>query len=134
MLSTGMYSEMAVLNSSNGQWINRLASNTLSVHYGITVYDIDADGHLDLLTNDGDHDNHNFTDVFDLVTGQLKAQLYLGNYNATQPYDNKWSPLVADIYPNGNNADGSPRMEIITGANTSRTYNLYHISCLPIDF
>ena len=118
---TGMYSEMCVLNSSNGQWINRLASNTLSAHYGITVYDIDADGHLELLTNDGDHDNHNFTDVYDLVTGQLDAQLYLGNFNSTMPYDNKWSPLVADIYPNGNNADGSPRMEIITGANTSRT-------------
>ena len=118
---TGMYSEMCVLNSSNGQWINRLATNTLSAHYGITVYDIDADGHLELLTNDGDHDNHNFTDVFDLVTGQLDAQLYLGNFNSTQPYDNKWAPLVADIYPNGNNADGSPRMEIITGANTTRT-------------
>ncbi len=132
---TGMYSEMSVLNSSNGQWINHFSSNTLSVHYGITVYDIDADGHLDLLTNDGDHDNHNSTDIYDLVTGQLKAQLPLGNYNSTMPYDNKWAPLVADIYPNGNNPDGSPRMEIITGANTSRTttYTSYPACLLIFD-
>jgi uncharacterized repeat protein (TIGR02543 family) len=132
---TGMYNEMSTLNSSNGQWINHFSSNTLSVHYGITVYDIDADGHLDLLTNDGDHDNQNYTDIFDLVTGQLKAQLPLGNYNNTQPYDNKWAPLVADIYPNGNNPDGSPRMEIITGANTSRTttYTTYPACLLIFD-
>ena len=84
---TGMYSEMSVLNSTNGQWINHLASTgaelpptgVMSVHYGITVYDIDADGHLELLCNDGDHDDNNHTDVYDLVTGQLDAQLYLGN-------------------------------------------------------
>ena len=128
---TGMYSEMSILNSTNGQWINHLGNNMMlpngtvvsgqrmSVHYGTTVYDIDADGHLELLTNDGDHDDDNFADIFDLVTGQLKAELYLGNYNSTQPYDEKWAPLVADIYPNGNNPDGSPRMEIITGANTT---------------
>ena len=126
---TGMYSEMSILNSTNGQWINHLTSTgteipappngRMSVHYGVTVYDIDADGHLELLTNDGDHDDNNATDIYDLVTGQLKAELPLGNYNSTQPYDEKWAPLVADIYPNGNNLDGSPRMEIITGANTT---------------
>jgi hypothetical protein len=44
-------------------------------------------------------------------------------------------PLVADIYPNGNNADGSPRMEIITGANTSRTttYTSYPACLLIFD-
>lgn len=140
---SGMYSEMSILNSSNGQWLNHLTSTgaespprgTMSVHYGITVYDIDADGHQELLCSDGDHDDNNNTDVYDLVTGQLKAQLYLGNFNSTQPYDNKWSPLVADIYPNGNNPDGSPRMEIITGANTSRTttYTSYPACLLIFD-
>ena len=53
---------------------------------------------------------------------------------ARMPYDNKWAPLVADIYPNGNNADGSPRMEIITGANTSRTTTYTSFPAVSIDF
>ena len=137
---TGMYSEMSILNSTNGQWINHLTSTgqelaprgVMSVHYGVTVYDIDGDGHQELLTNDGDHDDNNATDIYDLVTGQLKAQLPLGNFNSTQPYDNKWAPLVADIYSNGNNADGSPRLEIITGANTTRPPGTTNTACLLI--
>src|SRR4030067_1406154 len=65
----------------------------MSVHYGITVYDIDGDGNLELLCNDGDHDNDPYTDVFDLTTGALEAQLPLAGG------DTKWSPLVADINP-----------------------------------
>jgi len=89
----GMYREMNVLNSANGEWINRVNDSAMSVHYGVTVYDIDGDGHLELLCNDGDHDDDPYTDVYDLVTGARKAQLsLLGG-------DSKWSPLVADIDP-----------------------------------
>ncbi|MGQ9680720.1 MAG: InlB B-repeat-containing protein [Candidatus Bathyarchaeia archaeon] len=116
----GMYHEMNVLNSTNGEWIYRWQHNAMSVHYGFVVYDIDADGNLELLCSDGDHDNDPYVDIFDLTTGQLDAELYLGHYSSTQPYDEKWGPLVADIYDNGNNPDGTPRMEIITGANTTR--------------
>ena len=89
----GMYREMNILNSANGEWINRISDNLMSVHYGITVYDIDGDGHLELLCNDGDHDDDAFTDVYDLVTGVREAQLSLSGG------DTKWSPLVADIDP-----------------------------------
>ncbi|MBS7631721.1 VCBS repeat-containing protein, partial [Candidatus Bathyarchaeota archaeon] len=116
----GMYREMNVLNSTNGEWIYRWQSSAMSVHYGFVVHDIDADGNLELLCSDGDHDNDPYIDIFDLTTGQLDAELYLGHYTPTQPYDEKWGPLVADIYDNGNNPDGTPRMEIITGANTTR--------------
>jgi hypothetical protein len=117
----GMYSEMTVLNSSNGEWISHFSHNNMSVHYGFTVYDIDGDGHLELLCNDGDHDDQPYTDVFDLVTGQMEAQLYhFGqelcddeNYLDGSEFNHllgtsKWSPLVADINPN------HPGMEIIS--------------------
>lgn len=131
----GMYGEMNILNSTNGEMIKKWSynNNNMSVHYGFTVYDIDADGNLELLCNDGDHDNNNYTDVIDLITGRYDAELYLGNYNSTQPYDNKWSPLVANIYENGNNADGSPRMEIITGANTTTLTGANSASLLVFD-
>ncbi|NLB75962.1 MAG: hypothetical protein GX799_05775 [Crenarchaeota archaeon] len=54
----------------------------MSAYYKIAVYDIDADGHPELLTNGGDHVDDPFTDVYDLVTGQLKAQPPLGNFNS----------------------------------------------------
>ena len=47
-----------------------MASRDMSVHYGFTVYDIDGDGHQELLCCDGDHDDDPYADVFDLVTGQ----------------------------------------------------------------
>jgi hypothetical protein len=89
----GMYSEMNIHDSSNGKWIRQWEDNSMSVHYGFTVYDIDGDGHLELLANDGDHDNDPYTDVFDLVTGQWDAQLDLAGG------DWKWGPLIADIDP-----------------------------------
>ena len=115
---TGMYNNMWILNSTNGEVIDhwylsdRLGGHSLSVHYGTTVYDIDGDGNLELLANDGDHDDEPYTDVFDLVTGEMDAQLYHGgqllctdeNYLNGDEYNHylgtaKWSPLVADIDP-----------------------------------
>ena len=108
---TGMYREMNVLDSATGGMIRRVANNQMSVHYGITVYDIDGDGHVELLCNDGDHDDDPYTDVYDLVTGALKAQLPLAGGDA------KWSPLVADIDPT------SPGMEIISCPNGTTVDN-----------
>ena len=54
---------MWILNSTNGEdksfdpLVMRLSRGVMSVHYGTTVYDIDGDGHLELLSNDGDHDD-----------------------------------------------------------------------------
>jgi hypothetical protein len=108
---SGMYREMNVLNSATGEMIRRISNNQMSVHYGITVYDIDGDGHLELLCNDGDHDDDPYTDVYDLVTGALKAQLSLAGGDA------KWSPLVADIDPT------HPGMEIISCPNGTTVDN-----------
>jgi len=102
---TGMYREMNILNSTNGQMIKKWTSNVMSVHYGFTVYDIDGDGHLELLCSDGDHDNDPYADVFDLVTGNLDAELSLAGG------DWKWGPVVADISPS------HPGMEIICAPN-----------------
>jgi len=130
---TGMYNVQWIFNSTNGEAIKKwtMSSSTgyrndsLSVHYGTTVYDIDGDGHLELLCNDGDHDDDPFTDVFDLVTGVMDAQLsHNAFWNASlnidrngqpkgawQGGDTKWSPLVADISPT------NPGMEIISVPN-----------------
>ncbi len=102
---TGMSRNQWVLSSSNGQSISYWTNNALSVHYGTTIYDIDGDGHLELLSNNGDNDNDAYTDVFDLVTGSMNAQLSLAGG------DWKWSPLVADIDPD------HPGMEIISCPN-----------------
>ena len=117
----GMYRCQWILNSTNGEAIEYWSDNDLSVHYGTTVYDIDGDGHLELLCNDGDHDDDAFTDVFDLVTGEMDAQLSLnaiwdpeGGRNQQGAYvggDWKWSPVIADISPS------HPGMEIITCPN-----------------
>jgi hypothetical protein len=117
----GMYHCVWILNSTNGQAIQYWSDNSLSDHYGFTIYDIDGDGHLEVLTNDGDHDDQPYTDVFDLVTGEMDAQLYHGgqllctdeNYLDGSEYNHllgtaKWSPLVADIDPT------HPGMEIIS--------------------
>ena len=93
----------------------------MSVHYGITIYDIDGDGHLELLCNDGDHDDQPYTDVFDLETGVMDAQLYhfgqlecdSEDYLEGAEFEHmlgtaKWSPLVADIDPT------NPGMEIVS--------------------
>jgi hypothetical protein len=101
----GMYNEMNIQDSSNGEWEKYWWKPALSVHYGFTVYDIDNDGNLELLSNDGDHDDNAFTDVFDLVTGEMDAQLPLAGG------DWKWSPLVADIDPT------HPGMEIVSCPN-----------------
>ena len=102
---TGMYREMNILNSTNGEMIQKWSDRTMSVHYGFTVYDIDGDGHLELLCSDGDHDDDAYSDVYDLVTGELKAELSLAGG------DWKWSPVVADISPS------HPGMEIICAPN-----------------
>ncbi len=60
---------------------------------------------LNFCANDDDHDDQHFTDVYDLVTGQMDAQLNLAGGGS------KWSPLVADINPY------SPGMEIISVPN-----------------
>ena len=104
---TGMYREMNILNSTNGAMIKKWSDNTMSVHYGFTVYDIDSDGHLDLLCSDGDHDNDPYVDVYDLVTGALKAELSLAGG------DWKWGPLVADI------STTNPGMEIVACPNAT---------------
>lgn len=90
---SGMYREMNILNSTNGAMIKRIANGTMSVHYGFTVYDIDGDGHLELLCSDGDHDDDPYADVFDLVTGKLDKEISLAGG------DWKWGPVVADIDP-----------------------------------
>jgi len=104
----GMYGNrdgMSILNSSNGALVQRWLHRDMSVHYGFTVYDIDGDGHQELLCCDGDHDDDPYGDVFDLVTGELEAQLNLAGG------DTKWSPVVADISPT------QPGMEIIVVPN-----------------
>jgi len=102
---SGMYREMNIQNSSNGAMIRKVAPSVTSVHYGFTVYDIDGDGHQELFSCDGDHDDDPYADVIDLVTGQVKAQLNLAGG------DTKWSPVVADISPT------QPGMEIIVVPN-----------------
>jgi fibronectin type 3 domain-containing protein len=92
----GMYNEMNILNSTNGEMIQRWSTGrydpiSMSVHYGFTVYDIDDDGHLELFCSDGDHDNDPYVDVFDLVTGEFDAELSLAGG------DWKWGPTIADI-------------------------------------
>ncbi|XHH09194.1 MAG: LamG-like jellyroll fold domain-containing protein [Candidatus Bathyarchaeia archaeon] len=104
----GMYGNrdgMSILNSTNGALMQRWLHSDMSVHYGFTVYDIDGDGHQELLCCDGDHDDDPYADVFDLVTGQLEAELNLAGG------DTKWSPIVADISPT------QPGMEIIVVPN-----------------
>ena len=114
---SGMYNEIDILNSTNGAMIKRWRYGNLSVHYGFTVYDIDGDGHLELLANDGDHDDNPFTDVIDLVTGHFDAELNLNTiWDPVEEEwvgggDWKWGPLVADISPT------SPGMEIISCPN-----------------
>jgi hypothetical protein len=98
----GMYREMNILSSTNGAMIQKISGgNTMSVHYGFTVYDIDGDGHLELLCSDGDHDDDPYADVYDLVTGNLDQELSMAGG------DWKWSPVIADIDPT------HPGMEII---------------------
>jgi len=116
----GMYREMNILNSTNGKMIRKWTSNAMSVHYGFTVYDIDGDGHLELLCSDGDHDNDPYADVFDLVTGQLDAELSLAGG------DWKWGPLVADIDPT------HPGMEIIVCPNGTTLGTQYYHGAIMI--
>ena len=122
-IMTGMYNCQWILDPATGEAIQYWSNNQLSVHYAETMYDIDGDGHLELLCNDGDHDDDPFTDVFDLVTGQMDAQLSMGpgiwdpdaNRGAGGYVggDAKFSPLVADIAPDYIH----PGMEIICSPN-----------------
>jgi hypothetical protein len=106
----GMYNEMNILNSTNGEMIQRWSTGrndpiSMSVHYGFTVFDIDDDGHLELFCSDGDHDDDPYVDVYDLVTGEFDAQLSLAGG------DWKWGPTIADI------STSYPGMEIICAPN-----------------
>jgi len=120
-----------VLNSTTGAFIKANFGQGLPVHYQLTVYDIDGDGHLEALCCDGDHSHAmqgsnssgypNEMYVFDLVTSQVDSIISLGgpvpsNPALNQSWISKFSPTIANIYENGNNAYG-PNMEIIVGPN-----------------
>ena len=104
-----------VIDSRNGATIRSYTGTPqLPVHYALTVYDIDRDGNLEVLCNDGDHSPPYPPDtyVLDLTTMRVDKIIDLGDW------ESKWSPLVADVSPT------HPGMEIIVGPNSSNTAKL----------
>jgi hypothetical protein len=88
-----------VLNATDGSTVNRVSSVQAPSHYQPSVYDIDNDGHLEIMTSDGSEEAiNNDTVVYDLFNKTLKADLALGHSH--------YGPQVGDV-----NGDGL--MEII---------------------
>ncbi|MCJ7771082.1 hypothetical protein MUP37_05860 [Candidatus Bathyarchaeota archaeon] len=84
VVSTNLGSGIIVLNSSDGHPLKNLSGKLLdstslpiNAHYQSTVYDIDGDGNLELMCADGSH-GYNGTQVFDLVTWKLEANIESG--------------------------------------------------------
>lgn len=107
---------VAVVNSRDGTWIYNglnLGQYTAPVHYQPSVYDIDEDGNLEMLMQDGEHNSY-MPVVFDLVTHQVDARLPI--------VPGKYGPQIADV-------TGDGHMDIIVCNDTDifvfdRTYTL----------
>lgn len=107
VISGHMNGGVYVLNSVDGSIIGKNVSNTtlLPVHYQPSIYDIDRDGHLEMLMADGQHSypdgsSSNDTVTFDLVTMRIDKRLNAGRLF--------YGPQVADV-----TGDGVKNMEII---------------------
>ncbi len=88
---------LIVLNSTSGSAIKRGRNIGLPVHYQLTVYDIDGDGHPEVLTADGTHVSSRWSSteivIFDLVDWEIDARLPVGKC--------KFSPTLADLTGDG---------------------------------
>ena len=88
---------LIVINSTSGSAIKRGRNIGLPVHYQLTVYDIDNDGHPEVLTADGTHVSSRWSSteivIFDLVDWKVDARLPVGKC--------KFSPTLADLTGDG---------------------------------
>jgi hypothetical protein len=91
---------LVVLNSTDGSTIRMSLDipNNAPVHYQPSIYDIDADGNLEMLMADPHNTTSDDLVVWDLVKWQVDARIYIGKCF--------YGPQVADV-----NGDG--QMEII---------------------
>ncbi|RLG74219.1 MAG: hypothetical protein DRO14_05965, partial [Thermoprotei archaeon] len=86
---------LAVLNSTDGSAIRKIKGRTdrVPVHYQPSVYDIDQDGHLEMLMADAHDETSDDLVVWDLVDWKEDARIYIGKCY--------YGPQVADVTGDG---------------------------------
>ncbi|MEM2514585.1 MAG: LamG-like jellyroll fold domain-containing protein [Candidatus Bathyarchaeia archaeon] len=88
---------LIILNSTSGSAIRKSRNIGLPGHYQLTVYDIDGDGCLEVLTADGTHESSRWSNtevvIFDLVNWKVDGRLPVGKC--------KFSPTLADLTGDG---------------------------------
>lgn len=83
VISTDLSAGVCVLNSTDGHPLTNEAGQVLSQtripgrhnHYQSSVYDIDGDGNLEILSGDGYEGEFNYITVFDLYSWRLEASI-----------------------------------------------------------
>lgn len=83
VISTDLSSGICVLNSTDGHPLKNAAGTTLLQtgiagrhnHYQSSIYDIDHDGNLEIISGDGFEGEFNYVTVFDLYNWQLEASI-----------------------------------------------------------
>jgi hypothetical protein len=108
---SNMRGGLLILNTTNGKpfreqtvYINPPYNNlTLPGHYQITVYDIDGDGNLEVITQDGSHPGNSWPNdefvIFDLVTWEVQNRVKIGASGGNQ--SGQFSPTLADVNGDG---------------------------------
>ncbi len=110
VVTTDLSAGVCVLNSSDGQPLRNDDGTTLSQtripgrhnHYQSSIYDIDGDGNIEVLSGDGFEGDFDFVTVFDLWDWTLDASI-----DTTKAGGRSWKgPTVGEV-------TGDARMDII---------------------